>query len=341
MTLGRRELEALQDGFSQITIGRQNPGNEMFLGDAMPEPKAKGLGLVPLGIDSTIKDNLLLMTDSFVVQGDFRVPADILQVNARVAKIDKTNLHTPNSGPDSGLSAKDLNLIIGERFDHLGWLVGTDAVVISVMQTPMLPALSEAPVSVETVVGSRIETTADGSSIEIQTNQKILIAGSVEVFGVGSRAVLQAGTNATVLQGGTIAGRGDDILLTLSAEQIVTLNPGGAVIAGARFDEVNGAPVAVQTGSNAQAVLNSSGELAVKGTVTTSGEMQLNSGTPQFDHSDYFTSRGDLDPKHPLLGHSQYGILLTGTLTTLAAGSELTLSSPADVIIMGNINVLG
>ncbi|MFN9293975.1 MAG: hypothetical protein ACK6EB_38330, partial [Planctomyces sp.] len=53
MTLGRRELEALKDGFSQITIGRQNPGNEMFLGDAMPEPKAKGLGLVPLGIDST------------------------------------------------------------------------------------------------------------------------------------------------------------------------------------------------------------------------------------------------------------------------------------------------
>ncbi|MFN5626633.1 MAG: hypothetical protein ACK5DM_21990, partial [Planctomyces sp.] len=67
----------------------------------------------------------------------------------------------------------------------------------------------------------------------------------------------------------------------------------------------------------------------------------LNSGTPQFDHSDYFTSLGDLDPKHPLLGHSHYGILLTGTLTTLAAGSELTLSSPADVIIMGNINVFG
>ncbi|MFN6151862.1 MAG: hypothetical protein ACK5BP_18035, partial [Planctomyces sp.] len=341
MTLGRRELEALKDGFSQITIGRQNPGNEMFLGDAMPEPKAKGLGLVPLGIDSTIKDNLLLMTDSFVVQGDFRVPADILRVNARIAKTDKTNLHTPNGGPDSGLSAKDLNLIIGERFAHLGWLVGTDAVVISVMQTPMLPALSEAPVSVETVVGSRIETTADGSSIEIQTNQEILIAGSVEVFGVGSRAVLQAGTNATVLQGGTIAGRGDDILLTLSAEQIVTLNPGGAVIAGARFDEVNGAPVAVQTGNNAQAILNSAGELAIKGTVTTSGQMQLNSGTPLFDHSDYFTSLGDLDPQHPLLGHSQYGILLTGTLTTLAAGSELTLSSPADVIVMGNINVFG
>ncbi len=114
----------------------------------MPEPKAKGLGLVPLGIDSTIKDNSLLMTDSFVVQGDFRVPADILRVNARIAKTDKTNLHTPNGGPDSGLSAKDLNLIIGERFDHLGWLVGTDAVVISVMQTPMLPALSEAPENV-------------------------------------------------------------------------------------------------------------------------------------------------------------------------------------------------
>ena len=163
----------------------------------------------------------------------------------------------------------------------------------------------------------------------------------MEVFGVGSHATLQADTSATVLQGGTIAGRGDNALLTLSAGQVVTLNPGGSVIAGARFDEVNGGPVAVQTGNNAGAVLNSSGALAIKGTVTTSGQMQMNSGTPLFDHADYFTSLGDLNPQHPLLGHSDYGILLTGTLTTLAADSELNLSSPADVIIMGNINVLG
>ncbi|MFY9240353.1 MAG: hypothetical protein WAO78_16040, partial [Roseovarius sp.] len=46
MTLGRRELEALKDGFSLITIGREDAGNEMFLGDAMPNPEAKGSGFV-------------------------------------------------------------------------------------------------------------------------------------------------------------------------------------------------------------------------------------------------------------------------------------------------------
>ncbi|TWW12268.1 hypothetical protein E3A20_02360, partial [Planctomyces bekefii] len=344
MTLGRRELEALQDGFSQITIGRIDAGNEMFLGDAMPNPVSKGSANISLGINSSVKDALLLKTDSLVVQGDFRVPTDTLEILSRIVEIQSINFHAPNAGLDSGLTAKQLLLNVDEQVYSGGWLIGTEFVDIRVLGTvgidPITTSL-DGLVSLETAFGSRIESTSANSRILISTNESIRLAGSVEVFGVGSRATIQAVKNVTVLQGGVIAGRDTNNVLTLSGGQVVGVNSGGAVIAGARFDDVNGSPVAVQTAAGADAILNSTGELIIKGTVTTSDQMQLNSGTPLFDHSDYFTSLGDLNPQHPLLGHSQYGILLTGTLTTLAADSELKLSSPADVIIMGNINVLG
>ena len=104
---------------------------------------------------------------------------------------------------------------------------------------------------------------------------------------------------------------------------------------------MNGTPVAVQTGAGADAILNSPHELFIGGTVTTIDQMQLNSGTPIFDHTAYFNGLADVDPEHPLIGHSQYGILLTGTLTSLAANTELRLVSDADIISRGNINVFG
>jgi hypothetical protein len=143
------------------------------------------------------------------------------------------------------------------------------------------------------------------------------------------------------LEGGLVAGRNDGNVLTLSAGTVLAVNPGGAVTAGARFDDVDGTPVAVQTGVDADAILNSAHELFIGGTVTTSAAMLLHSGLPLLDHADYFDALALVDADHPLIGHSRYGILLTGTLTTLAANAELKLASPADVIIRGNIKVFG
>jgi len=58
-----------------------------------------------------------------------------------------------------------------------------------------------------------------------------------------------------------------------------------------------------------------------------------------YDYSDYFSSIPD--PEHYLIGHSRFSILLTGTLTTLAEDALLELSAPEDIIIRGNINVMG
>ena len=42
-----------------------------------------------------------------------------------------------------------------------------------------------------------------------------------------------------------------------------------------------------------------------------------------------------------LIDHETFSVLLTGTLTTLAADSTLSLTAPEDIIIRGNIDVLG
>ncbi|MEN9775267.1 MAG: hypothetical protein RL322_2337, partial [Pseudomonadota bacterium] len=44
---------------------------------------------------------------------------------------------------------------------------------------------------------------------------------------------------------------------------------------------------------------------------------------------------------HPLFGQRGYGFLLLGTLTTLEANQGLTVQGPEDVIVRGNINLLG
>ncbi|HND55732.1 MAG TPA: hypothetical protein PLV92_25125, partial [Pirellulaceae bacterium] len=163
----------------------------------------------------------------------------------------------------------------------------------------------------------------------------------VEVHGARSTATLDSGRRLTVLQGGIVAGRDDYNVLTLNADTVVEVNSGGAVTAGARFDEVNGTPVAVQTGVGADAFLNSPHELFIGGTVTTSDEMRLGSGSPLLSHDDYFSTIAVVDPDHPLVDHTRYGILLTGTLTSLAANTELKLQSHSDVIVRGNIHVFG
>ncbi|MFN9137944.1 MAG: hypothetical protein ACK5YE_19045, partial [Planctomyces sp.] len=247
-----------------------------------------------------MKDNLLLKSDSMLVQGDFRVPNNTLEILSRLVQINRVNLHAPLLGPDSGLQANDISLDLDEQLYVSGWLIGTESVRIAVQRTSGNAPISTLPgelISVQTDAGSRLESTAAGSHIDVTTSKSVLIAGTVEVFGAGSTATLWADTNVTILEGGIIAGRDMNNVLTLSAGQVVGLNPGSAVTAGARFQEVNGSPVAVQTAAGADAILNSTGELIIKGTVTTSDQMQLNSGTPLFDHSDYFTSLGDLNPQ--------------------------------------------
>ncbi|MFN9291425.1 MAG: hypothetical protein ACK6EB_25405, partial [Planctomyces sp.] len=103
LDLPTRDLAALADGFSDITIGRSAAGNTMRLGDAFNMTSIKATGESRL-IDASIKDPLELLTDALFVEGDFRVPLNPLVIHAGSTTILRTNVHTPNnSTPDSGL----------------------------------------------------------------------------------------------------------------------------------------------------------------------------------------------------------------------------------------------
>ena len=149
-----------------------------------------------------------------------------------------------------------------------------------------------------------------------------------------------------VKKGGVVAARGDNAQIDIGAGQVVLIDAGGAVTAGARFDDINGKPTAVKTGDGADVRIVSPRELVIKGTVTSSDQMLLSAGSPLNSYkADYF----DLLPKdargkdHYLkqIGEDQFSILMTGTLTSLADNTTLKLEADNDIIIRGNINVLG
>ncbi|BDI15149.1 hypothetical protein ANSO36C_09510 [Nostoc cf. commune SO-36] len=149
-----------------------------------------------------------------------------------------------------------------------------------------------------------------------------------------------------VMEGGVIAAREDYGNIKVSAGELVIIESGGAVTAGARFDEINGKPTAVKTGKGADATIISPHELVIKGTVTTSDQMKLSAGSPLNHYYDDYFSKLPKDAKgkdHYLtaIGEDQFGMLITGTLTSLADDTTLELVSSDDIIIRGNIDVLG
>jgi hypothetical protein len=68
LDLSTRDLAALANGFSEITIGRTGSGNQMRLGDAFNMTTVKATGESRI-VDAAIRDPLTLLTDALVVEG--------------------------------------------------------------------------------------------------------------------------------------------------------------------------------------------------------------------------------------------------------------------------------
>lgn len=337
------DFASIADDFNVVTIGHSEAGKVMHIGDIEDDPIIK-YGSMTRDVNAALRNHTQFVAETIYVQGDVQAPDDLLEIIGHRVQVDSQNYHEPLGLPDSQLSAKQVQITAAEQLVVVGAIIGQDRVEIDITESKgKLPffAYSNEVVSLKSDVGSRIESLNPGSVIDVDANRSIQIAGRVEVHGASSKADLDSQTKVTVLEGGLVVGRDANALLRLNAGELASVMPGGAVTAGARFDDVNGRPVAVQTAEGADVEINSPHELFIGGSVTSSDGMQLNSGTPKFDHSDYFSQIATASPNHPLLQQKQYGILLTGTLTTLAADSQLTLASDAEVIIRGNINVLG
>ncbi|MEI7701280.1 MAG: hypothetical protein WCK86_15885, partial [Planctomycetia bacterium] len=334
LDLPTRDLEALADGFTHITIGRADAGNVMRLGDAFNMTTIKATGQTR-AVDASIKDPISLLTDTLIVEGDFRAPLDPLVVTADSAEIRKVNLHTPNnSDPDSGLTGSSLILNLQTSLQVGGWLSSSGAMAITV------PAAgSDFGVIID--AGSSILQTGATGSLSVTTNRGIRVAGQISTAGAGAAPGLAAGTRLDLLAGADVAATGSNAVLELSADQALTLHTGSTVRAGVTVDPGSGTPVTTLTGANGQISITTPAEMWLGGLVVSSGGLSLQSGTSNTDYSDLFNDLTNNSPTHYLADQAGFGLLLTGTILVQGAGEELLLKSEDDVILLGNVTLSG
>ena len=200
LDLPTRDLAALADGFTLVTIGRNAAGSSMRVGDAFAMQTIKATGEAR-EVDASFKDNTRLLAESFLVEGDARAPLDTLTLVGKSAEIRRVNVHTPNnSNPDSGLTAKQLVLDLQDTLQVGGWLIGEQTVDIDV-------AATTGEFSVTTDVGSTIRQTASAGSLAITGNKGLRFAGEVSSAAANANPAIQAGTRLDLLGG---LGRGGD-----------------------------------------------------------------------------------------------------------------------------------
>jgi hypothetical protein len=334
LDLASRDLAALANGFSSITIGREGSGNAMRIGDAFALSNVKATEEIRR-IDSALKDATTLLAGAFVVEGDFRAPQDSLTLRGQSAEILALNLHTPNKATvDSGLTARQLNLLLTDTLQVGGWLIATDRLDIEMTDTA-------GDFSLISDFGSAIQQTGKTGTLVIRGKKGMRVAGMVLAAADGATPVLDAGTRLDLIAGSDIAVTGADATLHLAARDQLVLNVGSVVRAGVAVDFPDGAPQYTILGERSKVEIASPHELLLAGLVVSSDELVVTAGTGVQDHGDYFDALLSGKPEHYLFGRDRYAILLTGTLVVLGDDTALNLSSAEDIILLGNVQLAG
>ncbi|MDO9218362.1 MAG: hypothetical protein Q7U14_13895, partial [Lacisediminimonas sp.] len=368
MYLSGRDLAALADGFTGLFIGRTALGNAMWLGDIKYAESVKFYPNVqrPANArESSFRDTATIKSDVMTVAGDVESPDDLLTLQARKLQVQSQNVQDPYGLPDSGVMAKDLVLQIGEQAIITGNLTGQDSLTINVTGTPSSDAWYVPPYGANSLQfdgGSLTSVLNDGSVLRIDTAAGIEIRGMISVDGDHARLDLDAGGALLVVEGADVRGLGQSVTLDLASADVVAVNPGSAIRAGVAFRTGDEGLEAYITGDDGVVNLRSSGEMLLGGSVSSSGSMALASGAQKYDNADYgdplhadyqpryaifnktayFERIAAVSPDHYLVPHTGgYGMLVTGTVTSLGDGADLVLRSDQDVILRGNVNALG
>ena len=326
MELTSGDLAALADGFSRIVIGRKDVGNTMIIGDAADSDVIKFTGQ-PRDRDARFRDPTLLLTDSLTVAGDVVATGRLEVEAAGTAFVQGQNIHVPTGPIDSGLSAVELILKVGEVLQVSGWLIAA----------AVLDAVVGGDFKLD--VGSRVETNDDNNSFKVAADGAMNIAGRIEAKGAGGKPQLEAGGSFTLAEGGIVSAPGAGALVKIHADAGVSMAPGTAILAGVAFDSSSGSPVASVSGAGSNVVIESPREVYLPGTVAASQGIDIRGGESAGDHGGFFESLVPAD--HPLHDRTNYAILVSGTLLTFGDATDLVLAAAADVIVRGNIDLRG
>ncbi|MEY3228802.1 MAG: hypothetical protein RLZZ536_3421, partial [Planctomycetota bacterium] len=339
MDLSMTDLAAIADSFTSFTLGHQYSGNLMNLGDAQDQTEVKYTKQART-VRASLRNDTNLFADRINVSGSFEVPDDVLRLQARLIDIASRNLHVPMGPPDAGLTATRIFIDVVEQIQVSGWIKATHLVQIQVTGTTGANAIStfdDGPNSINTDLTSVINTQAANSQISIQATGSARFAGPVEAAGDGSKITINSTVAVRTREGGSLSTPGNYSSIDVAAGTWVWVDSGSAVLAGVRFDTIDGVPVPVAIGTDAAITLSSSRELWLGGSVTSTGQITPTAGQKLFDHADYFDSLpgATLAETAPLasdissLSAGQFPQALRSVLTAskLTLGSSVTVSS--------------
>ncbi|MCJ8344393.1 hypothetical protein MJH12_02550, partial [bacterium] len=278
------DFSALTTGFSLITIGQASDTVLMTIGDI------EDISEYGNTFSAKLNDDALFIAKRINVAGDIQ-SSKKATFNARLFDIKKQNINDTLGSPDSGVTANQVFVVAEEQMLLSGWIRATEKIDIDVTNSTGNNAIvtfgSEAN-SFRADQGSVLVTLGNNASINIDTSASIISATGIEVFGHTSTIVANAGTSIKILEGAVVAARTDNSSIHLNATTYLHIDSGGAVTAGARFEDDNGNPVAIKTGENASLTLKSTKEMRLSGAITSSGEMTLDGGGADSDYASYF-----------------------------------------------------
>ncbi len=368
MALGMRDWAAFADGFASITIGRRDNGNLMTIGDLYDVTEVKMTGQ-PRSDNAAIDDDTTFLSDDLQIKGRIDAAGDMAEFQGRTISVNSQNVHDLLGLPDSGVTADTVIFTADDQMHVGGWIRGENLVDIDVTNTnesqvnptgtAMYVTPPNAPTSLYMDVGSVIESLNAASLIDIDLSHAAQVGSEIEAYGTGSRIDIDAGLDFLLNEAAVIAARSADTLIDINTGGLLAINSGSAVSAGIEYIDVDGTPTPQLTGSGADIILSSTGEMLLAGSIGTADELALTSGTATRDDEAF----GDPDDpsynaayavynktayfdmlaaNHYLKNHiGDYGLMVTGTVTSLGDNTGLVFESSDDVIVRGNINALG
>ncbi len=380
--LSSRDIAAIADGFAQIDIGRRDLGNVMNLGDIKIANQVKFVpesGPILRGDDNrvaSLRDETFLYTDTLFVEGDVQSPDDTLHIRTRKMQVSSQNVQDPQGSADSGIFAKQLDIIVDEQAVVTGWLRATDQLDLTLTGATGDAGLNDGylketlyqdiagPLSLQIDSAATIETFGDGAALNITTAHSIETSGLIQIHGSDSTINMTSGGPIILVELSRILAEADNATINILSQDVVAVNSGTETRAGNDYVDDK----EVITGVNGTLNIVSQSALLLGGSVAASGDMLLSSkaqkydnavyalptltdGTPNpdfvprysiFNKTGYFAGIADASPDHYLVAHTGgYGMLVTGTISSLGDGKAMILRSDQDVIVRGNVNATG
>jgi hypothetical protein len=284
------DLAAVGDAFTSVTIGHRNAGNVMLLGDAQDQTTVK-YTTAARAVNAALRNPTTFVADRINVAGAVESPADALTLQSRLLDINSRNLHVPMGDPDSGLSASRIIITVDEQAQIGGWIRGSSLVQLSVSGSTgvnSIATFSDGLNSVNVDTLGVIQSLAASSRVEIVTNGSVRNAGLIEAQGASSVLSITGGTSLRVLEGGILSTPGSHSAVVLTGTGSLWSYSGSAIMAGVKFNTVNGAPTPEVIGTAAYISMNFPGEMLLSGSVTSAAGMALSGGPRGVDYANYF-----------------------------------------------------